>query len=80
MLRPAEASPPGPIALSLLPLSVEFVHIPVEKTEDKIRSTTHTDIHRDRKGRARIHKTAQEAMGMSDLPPCSRKILAETID
>ena len=53
LLRPAEASPPGPIALSLLPLSVEYVHSAVEKTEEKIRSATHTDIHRDRKGRAR---------------------------
>ncbi len=67
LLRPAEASPPGPIALSLLPLSVEYIHNPVEKTEEKIRSATHTDTHRDRKGRAGIHATAQEAMGISDM-------------
>ena len=35
LLRPAKASPPGPIALPLLPLSVEYVHVPVEKTEDR---------------------------------------------
>jgi hypothetical protein len=55
--------------LYLLPLSVEYVHIPVKKIEEKIKSATHTDIHRDRKGRARIHATAQEAMGISDIFP-----------
>ena len=69
LLRPAEASPPGPIALPMLPLSAEYVHSTVEKTEEKIRSATHTDIHRDRKGRARIHATAQQAMGISDMFP-----------
>ena len=81
LLLPVEASPPGPIALSLLPLSVEYVHPTVEKTEEKIRSTTHTDMHTDRKGRARIHATAQQAMGISDMfPRDTNHHQVETID